>query len=69
MSNKVEYITDACTYFTTHNVKGAIFIPEFSTSKIIIHLFHVNYKKCDTYMGYGMIVQISIIVNSKHKVL
>ena len=41
-SNKVEYITAAGMYCTTHDIKVPFFMPEFSRSKIINHLFHVD---------------------------
>ena len=44
-SNNVEYSTAVGTYCTTHEVKVTFCMPEFSSSKIIKHRFHVdNYK-------------------------
>ena len=41
-SNNVEYSTDAGLYCTTHDVKVPFCMPEFYSSTIISHHFHVD---------------------------
>ena len=68
-SNKVEYITADGMYCTTHDV------PEFSSSKIIDHCFHVNKIEGGLGIGYDMIigsylmVQLCLAVDFKRQVL
>ena len=61
-SNKVEYITAAGIYCTTHDVKVHFCMPEFSISKIIIHHFHVNIDKDESVIGYDMITCRGLVV-------
>ena len=55
-SNKVEYITAAGMYCTTHDIKVPFFMPELSSSKIINHRFHVDNDKEESDIGYDMII-------------
>ena len=74
-SNKVEYSTAAGLYCTTHDVKVHFCMPEFSSSKIINHCFHVNNNKGELVIGYDMIivrdlmVQIGLMANFKRQVI
>ena len=73
--NKVEYSTAAGVYFTTHDVKVPFCMPDFSSSKIINHHFHVDNDKWDSVIGYDMIIVRDLMVqlgpkdNFKHQVL
>ena len=70
-SNKVEYSTTDGVYCTTHDVKVPIFLPGFSSSKIINHQFHIDNGKGDLGIVYYMIigrdlmVQLSLMANFK----
>ena len=55
-SNKVEYRTAAVVYCTYHDVKLLFCMPEFSSSKIINHRFHVDNDKGESGIGYDMII-------------
>ena len=55
-SNKVKYSTDAGLYVTAHDVKLPFWMPEFSGSKIILHLFHVYIDEGNLVIFYSMIV-------------
>ena len=74
-SNKVEYSTAAGLHCTTHDVKVPLCMPEFYSSKIIKHCFHVDNEKCETGIGYGMIIgcdlmlQLGLTDNFKCQVL
>ena len=61
-SNRVEYSTAAGVYCTTHNVKVPFCMPEFSGSKIINHLFHVNNDEGESIIGYDMIIGHDLMV-------
>ena len=61
-SNKVEYNTAAGMYCTTHDVKVPFCIPEFSSSKIINHRFHVNNNKGESGICYDMIIGRDLMV-------
>ena len=52
-SNKVEYSTDAGLYCTAHDVKVMFCVPEFSSSNIIEHHFHVDNRKSELGIGYA----------------
>ena len=41
-ANKFNYITVSVPYTTTHDVKVPFSIPEFYSSKIITHQFHID---------------------------
>ena len=75
MSNKVECITAAGVYYTTHDVKVPFCMTKFSSSKMINHRFHVDNNKGDSGIGYDMIigrdlmVQIGPAAEFKHQVL
>ena len=74
-SNKVEYITAAGIYCTAHDAKGTVCMSEFSSSKIINHLFHINNTRCESGIGYGLIIGRELMVklgptaDFKHQVL
>ena len=61
-SNKVDYITTAGVYFTTHDVKVPFFMTEFSSSKIINHRFHIDNDKCESGIVYDMIIGRDLMV-------
>ena len=74
-SNKVEYSTATGVYCRTHDVKVPFFIPDFSSSKITYHRFHVDNNKVNSRIGYDMIigrdlmVNLGLTTNFKHQVL
>ena len=53
-SNKVECSTAAGTYSKTHDIKVPFFMPDFSRSKIISHLFRVDKSESESGIGYDM---------------
>ena len=55
-SNKVEYSASAGLYCKTHGVKLLFCMTDFSRSKIISHLFHVDSNQGESSIGYNMIV-------------
>ena len=61
-SNKVEYGTAADVYCTMHDVKVPFCMPDFSSSKIINHRFHVGKDKGESVIGYDMIIIRDLIV-------
>ena len=61
-SNKVEYGTSAGLYCTAHDVKVPFCMPDFSSSKIINHLFHVDNDKDESVIGYDMIIGRDLMV-------
>ena len=61
-SNKLEYNTAACMYCTTRDVKVPFCMPEFSSSNIINHRFHVDNDKVELSIGYDMIIGHDLIV-------
>ena len=61
-SNKLEYITAAGVYCTTPDIKVPFCMPEFSSSKIINHRFHVDNDKCESGIVYDMIIGRDLIV-------
>ena len=73
--NKVEYITAEGVYCTTHDVKIPFCMPDFSSSKIINHRFHVDNDKGELGIGYDMIigrelmVKLGLTKKIKHQVL
>ena len=73
--NKVECITAAGVYFTTHDVKLPFCMPEFSGSTIINHSFHVDNDKGESGIGYEIIicrylmVQLGLTAGFKRQVL
>ena len=62
-SNKVEYSTATGVYCRTHDVKVPFFIPDFSSSKITYHRFHVDNNKVNSRIGYDMIIGRDLMVN------
>ena len=74
-SNKVEYIKAAGLYCTKHGIKVDFCIPEFSSSKIIEHCFHIKNDKYESGIGYEMIigrdlmVQLGLMSDLKSQVL
>ena len=74
-SNKLEYSKAAGLYCTAHDVKVPFCMPEFSSRKIIEHLFHVNNGRGESGIGYDMIigrdlmVQLVLMSDFKHQVL
>ena len=73
--NKVEYSTAAGLYWTAYDVKVLFFMPEFSSSNIIEHQFHVNNDKVESGIGYDIIigydrmVQLFLTADFKRQVL
>ena len=61
-SNKVEYITAADVYCTTPDIKLTFCMPEFCSSKIINHRFHVNKNKGESGIGYDIIIDRDLMV-------
>ena len=61
-SNKVEYSTAVGMYYTTHDAKVPFCMPEFSSSKIINHCFHVDNNKVESGTGYDMIICRDLMV-------
>ena len=62
--NKVEYSTESGVYCTTCDVKVPFFSPEFSSSKIINHHFHVDNNKGESSIGYDMIIDCNLMVQT-----
>ena len=73
--NKVKHSEDAGTYCTVHGVKVILFMLEFSSSKIIPHLLHVDIYQRGTWIGYyitiswDLLVQLSIIFDFNYNFL
>ena len=73
--NKVECITTASVYCTTHDVKVPFCMLEFSNSKITYRRFHGDIYKGQLGIGYDMImgsdlmVQLGLMANFKHQLL
>ena len=61
-SNKVEYNTSAGMYCTIHDVKVNFGMPEFSSSNIINHCFHVKNYIVKSGIGYDMIIGRDLMV-------
>ena len=61
-SNKVEYSTVAGPHFPTHYVKVPFCVPEFSSSNIISHRFHVDNNEDESGIFYDMIIGPNLIV-------
>ena len=55
-SNKVEYSTAAGLYCTAHDAKVPFCMPEFSSSMIILHHFHVDNNEGEGVILYGIII-------------
>ena len=55
-SNNVEYSTAVGMYCTVHDAKVPFFMPEFSSSKIISHRFHVDNNEGESFISYDMII-------------
>ena len=74
-SNRVEFSIAVGPYCTTHDVKVTFCMPDFSSSKIILHHFNVDKNEGDSGIGYAMIfghdlmVQLGISDDFKHQVL
>ena len=74
-SNKVEYSTAAGLYCTPRDVKVPFCMPEFSSSKIINHSFHVDNGKGELVIRYSMIkghkfmVQLGLTAEFKRQFL
>ena len=74
-SNKVECSTATGLYCTTHDVKVTLCMPEFSSSNIIEHHFHINNNKVESVIGYDRIighdpmVQLGVMAEYKCHVL
>ena len=74
-SNRVDYITAAGVYCTTHYVQVPFFMPEFSVSNIINHHFHFDNNKGESDLGYDMIivrylmVQLGLTADFKRQVI
>ena len=62
-SNKVEYITAAGLYCTTHDVKVTFCMLEFSSSKTIHNRFHINNDKGESDIGYDVIIVHNLMVH------
>ena len=61
-SNKVEYSTADGMYCTTHGIKVPFCMLEFSSSKIINHLFNVNNNEVNSGIVYDMIIGRDLLV-------
>ena len=61
-SNKVEYSTAAGVYCTEHDVRVPFCMTEFPFSNIINHLPHVDNEKCESGIGYDMIIGSDLMV-------
>ena len=61
-SDRVEYNTANGVYYTTHDFKVSFCIPEFSSSKIINHRFHVDKDEGESGIGYDMIIGHDLMV-------
>ena len=74
-SNKVEYSTADGVYCTMNDVKVSFCMPKCSGINITNHCFHVNNKKCVSYIVYAIIivrdlmVQLSLEDDFKHQFL
>ena len=62
-SNKLEYSTAAGVYCTTYDIKVPFCVPEFSSSKIINHCFHVDNNKGESVIGYYIIIGCDLMVH------
>ena len=73
--NKLEQSTYAGTYCTNNEIKVHFCMSEFSSIKIMEHLFHVNNNKGESGIGYDMIIgrdlmlQLGLLANFKRQVL
>ena len=71
----MECSTSAGPYFTTHGVKVSFFIPDYSSSKIILYRFYVDKNEGELVIGYDMIIgrglmlKLGISSDFKHQVL
>ena len=54
--NNMEYSTAAGSYCTTHDVKVRFFMPEFSSSNIILHHFQIHNNDGKSVIGYCIII-------------
>ena len=54
--NKVKYITYEVPYYTAHDVKVPLFMPEFSIRNIISHRFYVDNDEGESGIGYDMVI-------------
>ena len=54
--NKITYDTAGGDYSTKHDVKINFTLPEFSSSKIITHRFHIDDDRKHNNLGYDMII-------------
>ena len=73
--NTVEYGTDSGMHCLAHDVKVPFYMPDFYSSKMINHCFHVDNEKGELGIGYDMIirrdlmVQLGLTANFKHQFL
>ena len=74
-SNKVDYMMESGVYCTTHDVKVTFCMPEFSSSKITNHHFHVNNDTGESGIvnemikGSDLMVQLGLTSNFKRQIL
>ena len=74
-SNKMDYITASVPYCKTHNFKVPFCMPEFPSSKIILHCFCGNKNEGELGIGYDVIifrdlmVKLDFLVEFKQQVL
>ena len=61
-ANKSYYITAAGTYTTPHYVKVPFSMPEFSSRKHLMHIFHVDIARFDKGVGYDSIIGCDLMV-------
>ena len=54
--NRMKYSTAAGPYCMTHDIKVKFCTPEFPSSKIILHHFHVDKNEGESGIGYDMII-------------
>ena len=58
----VEYSTYTGIYCATYDAKMTFYMPEFSSSNIISHHFHVDKNEGDLVIGYDMIIGRDMMV-------
>ena len=75
MFQYVEYSTAVGTYCTTHDVKVPFYMPDVSSRKMILRLFHVDNNEgescigCDMIIGRDLMVQLGLLDDFKRQFL
>ena len=62
MSSKVEYSMYDGPYTTTHDMNIPFIVPQFSSRKIIMHLFHLYHLWVDEGVVYDIIIVHDLMV-------